>query len=71
MGFRIGLISNPYSGGNRKGLQPVEKRLAGYGRTIHQQVVEPQQVAAAIRDFASRGWISWPPTGATGRFLPC
>jgi len=55
MGFRIGLISNPYSGGNRKGLQPVEKRLAGYGRTIHQQVVEPQQVAAAIRDFASRG----------------
>jgi len=55
MGFRIGLISNPFSGGNRKGLQPVEKMLAGYGRTIHQQVVEPQQVAAAIRDFAARG----------------
>ncbi|OPY87036.1 MAG: putative lipid kinase [Syntrophus sp. PtaU1.Bin208] len=55
MGLQIGLISNPLSGGNRKGLQPIEKMLAGDRRILHRQAVEPRQVAAAIQDFARHG----------------
>ena len=51
-GLRIGVISNPLSTGNRKGLQPVERMLAGYGRALHRQAVHPEQVKEAVRDFA-------------------
>lgn len=54
-GLRIGVISNPLSSGNRKGLQPVERMLAGYGQALHRQAVHPKQVEAAIRDFACHG----------------
>ena len=54
-GLRIGVISNPSSGGNRKGLQPVERMLAACGRALHRQAVDPEQVKAAIRDFACHG----------------
>jgi diacylglycerol kinase (ATP) len=54
-GLRIGVISNPLSGGNRKGLQPVEKALAACGHTLHRQAVDPEEVKAAIRCFASSG----------------
>lgn len=49
------MISNPLSGGNRKGLQPVERMLADYGQALHRQAVHPEQVKAAIRDFACHG----------------
>jgi len=52
---RIGVISNPLSGGNRKGLQPVERILSGYRRVLHRKAVDPEQVTAAVRDFACRG----------------
>ena len=55
MGLRIGVISNPLSGGNRKGLQPVERMLADYRQALHRRAVDPQQVKAAIRDFACQG----------------
>lgn len=54
-GLRIGMISNPLSGGNRKGLQSVETMLAGYGLALHRHVVQPQDVQAAICDFACQG----------------
>jgi hypothetical protein len=52
MGPGIGLISNPLSGGNRKGLQSVERMLAGCHRVVHRQAVDPEEVKAAVRDFA-------------------
>lgn len=52
---RIGLISNPFSGGNRKGMQPVERMLAGCGRALHRQAVHPDEVKEAIHDFARHG----------------
>jgi len=55
MGLRIGVISNPLSGGNRKGLQPVERMLADYRQVLHRRAVHPPQVEAAIRDFACQG----------------
>ena len=55
MGSRIGVISNPLSGGNRKGLQSVERMLAGSGQALHRQAVDPEQVKAAVRDFARHG----------------
>jgi diacylglycerol kinase (ATP) len=55
MELRIGVISNPLSGGNRKGLQPVERMLAGCSRALHRQAVEPRQVEAAIREFSDQG----------------
>jgi hypothetical protein len=51
----IGVISNPLSGGNRKGLQPVERILSGYRRVWHRKAVDLEQVTAAVRDFACRG----------------
>ena len=54
-GLRIGVISNPLSAENRKGLQPVERMLADYGLALHRQAVHPEQVKAAIRDFACHG----------------
>jgi len=54
-GLRIGVISNPLSGGNRKGLQPVERALAACGHTLHCQAVNPEEVKAAIRAFACHG----------------
>ncbi len=53
--LRIGVLSNPLSGGNRKGLEAVEKMLADDSRVLHRQAVEPLQVEAAVRDFAARG----------------
>jgi diacylglycerol kinase (ATP) len=54
-GLRIGMISNPLSGGNRKGLQPVEKILAGHSSTLHRQVIQPRDVQTAICDFSRQG----------------
>lgn len=51
----IGVISNPLSGGNRKGLQPVERILSGRRQVLHRKAVDPEQVTAAVRDFACRG----------------
>ncbi len=53
--LRIGLISNPLSAGNRNRLGPVERMLAGPRRPLHRQAVDPQEVKAAIRDFAAGG----------------
>jgi len=53
--LRIGVISNPFSGGNGKGVQPVERMLAGCNGVLHRQAVEPRQVEAAIGEFAGHG----------------
>ncbi len=51
----VGIISNPLSGGNKKGLKPVEKMLSGHNRISHHIAVRPEEVMTACRDFARRG----------------
>jgi hypothetical protein len=48
----VGVLSNPLSGGNRKGLADVRAVLAGQSRAIHREVQTPPDVVTALADFA-------------------
>ena len=50
--LRIGMLSNPLSGGNRKGLEGIRKALTGHPQVIHSEVRTPADVASALADFA-------------------
>jgi diacylglycerol kinase family enzyme len=49
---RVGVISNPLSGGNRKGLNPVRNVLAEHSQGIHREVRTMTDVHSALVDFA-------------------
>ena len=49
---RIGVLVNPFSGGNRNGLRAVRKVIADYPRVCHCDVQTPQDVLAALVEFA-------------------
>lgn len=53
--LQIGLVSNPLSGGNRKGLAAIHKLLAGQEHVLHHEVQNPDEVAAALADCADHG----------------
>jgi len=48
---RIGVLINPLSGGNRKGLSAVRKAIAAYPRVRHCDVQTPQDVLAGLVEF--------------------
>ena len=50
--MRLGVLSNPLSGGNRRGLAPVRQILARYPGTYHREVQTPADVASALATFA-------------------
>ncbi|MGD9336934.1 MAG: diacylglycerol kinase family protein [Syntrophobacterales bacterium] len=50
--LRVGVLSNPLSRGNRKGLDEVRAFLAGQPQAIHREVQTPADVASALVDFA-------------------
>jgi hypothetical protein len=50
--LRLGVISNPLSGGNRKGLEPVRNLLNGQPQVTHRQGQTPVDVASAMTEFA-------------------
>ncbi len=50
--LRVGVLSNPLSGGNRKGMADVRTVLAGQPQVNHREVQTPTDVAAALVDFA-------------------
>jgi len=52
---RIGVLINPYSGGNKNGLTAVRQTIAQYPRTSQCDVRKPPEVLAALEDFARRG----------------
>jgi diacylglycerol kinase family enzyme len=52
---RIGVLINPYSGGNKKGLMAIRRTIAQYPRLSHCDVRKPPEVVAALEDFARRG----------------
>jgi diacylglycerol kinase family enzyme len=49
---KVGLLSNPLSGANRKGLGAVKKVLAQYSQVLHYSVRTPADVNLALTDFA-------------------
>jgi len=52
--LRVGVLNNPLSGANRKGLKTVLKVLASYPQVSHREVQTPADVASALADFARR-----------------
>jgi hypothetical protein len=50
--LRVGVLNNPLSGGNRKGLGAIKKILAAYPQVCHREVLTPADVASALVDFA-------------------
>ncbi len=50
--MRVGVLSNPRSGGNRKGMGAVRKVLSEHRQALCCEVETPQDVAAALTDFA-------------------
>lgn len=52
---RIGVVINPLSGGNLNGLDQIRSILDKHPQVIHCDVRTPQDVSAALTDFASRG----------------
>ena len=53
--MRLGVISNPLSGGNRKGLGAVREALADRPGVIHREARTPDDVAWVIDRFAGEG----------------
>ncbi|HVO83543.1 MAG TPA: diacylglycerol kinase family protein [Syntrophobacteria bacterium] len=51
---RVGVLSNPLSGGNRKGLRAVREILSGHPEPCHREVQTPGDVASALADFSHR-----------------
>ena len=52
--LRPGVLNNPLSGANRKGLRDVRKVLLAYPQVLHCDVQSPGDVASALTDFARR-----------------
>jgi diacylglycerol kinase (ATP) len=52
--LRLGLISNPLSGGNRKGLHIIREVLSGRPQAYHLEVRTPMEVASALTQLAQR-----------------
>lgn len=51
---RLGVLNNPLSGGNRKGLGAIRKILASYPQVCHREVLTPADVASALVDFSHK-----------------
>lgn len=51
---RIGVLINPFSGGNRNGLGEIRSLIGEYPKVIHCDVRTPQDVLVALKDFSSR-----------------
>jgi hypothetical protein len=52
--LRVGVLHNPLSGANRRGLKKVREVLASYPEVAEHEVQTPADVAAALADFAQR-----------------
>jgi diacylglycerol kinase family enzyme len=52
--LRLGVISNPLSGGNRRGLTAIHRVLVGQPHVLHRRVQTPEETAEALADFARK-----------------
>ena len=51
---RIGILTNPLSGTNRKGMGAISQTISKYPRALHKNVQTPQDIHEALFDFASQ-----------------
>lgn len=51
---RIGVLVNPFSGGNRSGLTAVRTTIAAHPRVLHCDVQTPRDILMALIDFARK-----------------
>ena len=52
--LRVGVLSNPLSGGHRNGLKVIRDAIAAHQDALHQEVRTPTEVASALDDFARK-----------------
>ncbi len=52
---RVGVIINPLSGGNLSGLEGVRNAIADYPAAFSRDVETPEDISAALADFARKG----------------
>jgi len=52
---RIGVLTNPLSGTNRKGMKTLSETISKYPQAFHKNVQTPQDIYEALFDFASHG----------------
>ena len=52
--MRVGVVINPLSGGNLNGLGDIRRLIDAHPQVVHCDVRTPQDVLAALRDFARR-----------------
>ena len=50
--LRVGVLNNPLSGGNRKGLGQIKEILAAHPQVLHREVQTPADVTSALDDFS-------------------
>lgn len=53
--LRVGVLSNPRSGGNRKGGKGIRRVLAQWPEVMHRDAMTPEEVSEALADFARNG----------------
>jgi len=51
----IGVLSNPLSGGNKRGLDSIKKVLAGYPEILHREARNPKEIDTVLVDFGRAG----------------
>lgn len=52
---KVGMLTNPFSGGNRKGLGAAAEALAQHPEVCHREIQNPSDVRAVLDDFAREG----------------
>ena len=53
--LNVGLLSNPLSGGNRKGIGAIRRVVANQANVVHYEVRTPDDVLSALIDSARKG----------------
>jgi diacylglycerol kinase (ATP) len=53
--LQVGVLSNPRSGGNKKGLDEIRAVLAQWPHVLHREATTPAAMQEALADFASNG----------------
>ncbi len=52
---RVGVLTNPRSGGNKKGGRAIRELLAHWPEVLHRQATKPDEVQKVLSDFARDG----------------
>ena len=53
--LKVGVLTNPRSGGNRKGGRGVHKLLERWPEVMHRETSDPEDVSEALSDFSRNG----------------